>query len=200
MRITEQQKQAVERRILSEARALFTRRDPAAVNTRDIAQAASIAHGTLFNYFATKEALGLALVARALDEGRAAHAGAERATRSAAEELFAVLAAELRALRPLRRLVGWLAPTLALPPADEPLALRVREEELAFMNARLARHGAAEPRATTAHLLWSLQIGLLGFWAGDTSPDDEETLALLDETSALMARLATGKGPEGVTP
>ena len=200
MRITEQQKQAVERRILSEARALFTRRDPATVSTRDIAQAASIAHGTLFNSFATKEALGLALVARALDEARAAHVAAERATRSAAEELFAVFAAELRGLRPLRRLVGWLAPTLALPPADEPLAVRVREEELAFLSARLARHDASELRPTTAHLLWSLAIGLLGFWAADTSPDDEETLALLDETSALMARLATGNGPEGATP
>jgi AcrR family transcriptional regulator len=197
MRITEQQKQAVERRILSEARALFTRREPAAVGTRDIAQAAAIAHGTLFNYFATKEALGLELVARALSEARATHAADPRAAGSPAEELFAVLAAELRALRPLRRLVAWLAPTLALPPVSEPTAVRVRDEELAFLAGRLAQHGVDAPRATSAHLLWSLAVALLGFWAADTSPGDEETLALLDETSALMARLVTGDGAQG---
>lgn len=194
MRITEQQKEAVERRILSAARAQFARRDPAAVSTRDLAQEASIAHGTLFNYFATKEALGLALLVRALDAAHAELAHDPHQARDAAEELFAAVAAELRALRPLRRLVAWLAPTLALPPADVPDAVRVREDELAFLRTRLARHGLAELRATSAALLWSLYVGLLGHWANDTSPDQESTLALLDETTAWMARLAGGGG------
>jgi len=189
MRITEQQKQDVQRRILAEARALFARKDPADVSTRDVAAAADIAHGTLFNYFATKEALGLALItariARAHERFRAKEA--PRAT--LAEDLFALIAAELRELAPLRRLVAALLAALAGSPAAAEAERSPRALERALVAEVLARHGR-ELAPTAEHIHWSLYVGLLGFWAADSSPHREDTLALLDETTRVMAALA----------
>src|SRR5262245_29158286 len=197
MRITEQQKREVQRRILAEARALFSRKDPADVATRDVAAAADIAHGTLFNYFATKQALGLALIAERIAQGHERFRAERRAGATLAEELFALLAAELRALQPLRRLVAAELAALAGAPIesggestgesardDSQVSPRALEREL--VAEVLARHGR-ELRATAEHIHWSLYIGLLGFWAADSSPNREDTLALLDETTRVMA-------------
>lgn len=99
MRITVDAKIATRRRILEMARDRFSRAGFEATTTRDIASAAGIAAGTLFNYFPSKEAIVMALVAEALGE---AHQQFERQARgeSLEEDLFAFIAAELRGIRP----------------------------------------------------------------------------------------------------
>ncbi|HZU35991.1 MAG TPA: helix-turn-helix domain-containing protein [Gemmataceae bacterium] len=57
MRVTAVTKAATRQRILEAARQLFAAKGFEASTTRDIADAAGIASGTLFNYFTTKEAL-----------------------------------------------------------------------------------------------------------------------------------------------
>ena len=57
MRITAETKTATRQRILDVASELFRRKGFDATATRDIALAAGIAAGTLFNYFPTKEAI-----------------------------------------------------------------------------------------------------------------------------------------------
>ena len=67
VRITADAKLVTRKRILDASRELFNRVGFDAATTRDIAQAATIATGTLFNYFPTKEAIAVALVAEALE-------------------------------------------------------------------------------------------------------------------------------------
>ena len=68
MRVTAETKAATRQRILAAARQLFLAKGFDACTTRDIADSAGIATGTLFNYFATKEAI-LASLAVLATEG-----------------------------------------------------------------------------------------------------------------------------------
>src|SRR5439155_13828663 len=99
MRVTAQTKAATRERIIDAARQLFAAKGFEASTTRDIADAAEIASGTLFNYFATKEDILAFLAADAVAaahhefEQRAAYVG------SFEEELFAFVSAGLRKLK-----------------------------------------------------------------------------------------------------
>ena len=66
MRVTAETKAATRQRILEAARQLFATGGFDTSTTRDIADAAGIATGTLFNYFPTKEALLASLAAEAI--------------------------------------------------------------------------------------------------------------------------------------
>src|SRR5262245_61917324 len=102
MRVTPETKAATRKRILEVAQELFARRGFEATTTRDIAGAARIAVGTLFNYFPNKEAIVESLVGEAYtavaDRFAAPTDRTER--RTLEEELFAHAAAVLRKLNP----------------------------------------------------------------------------------------------------
>jgi AcrR family transcriptional regulator len=210
VRITADKKRATRARILAVAAKLFGSRPLADVTTRDVSERAGIAHGTLFNYFPTKEALALSLCGEAL--GRAAAVADARgvATRSVEEDLFAHAAEGLSRLTPYRGWAGELfgatfrpgvdgltdpdeladadpayAPADADAPAD-PYALKARH--LAGVRRRIARwRGPAAANDLTLHLYWSLYLGVLGWWAADDSPHQEDTLAVLDHALAMFA-------------
>jgi AcrR family transcriptional regulator len=185
MRITTAAREATRRRILEVARERFAAQGFDAVTTRDIAGTAAIATGTLFNYFATKEAIAAALVAEALAEARAAFDARTRRGDSLEEELFALVAAELRALRPHRNYVGPVLET-----ALGPLSARrgdaseaMRREHLGVVGRLLEADGRPGPLDPgSAHLYWTLYVGVLSFWAHDQSPNQEDTLAVLDQS------------------
>src|SRR5687768_10967788 len=133
MRITAQAKAATKERILRAARRLLAEKGFDATTTRDIAVAAGIASGTLFNYFPTKEAVVACLAADAIGDALAApdaggDAGAPPGGADTLEEdLFAVVAAGLRKLKHLRRhlpalLETYLSP-LAVAPDEESTSL-----------------------------------------------------------------------------
>jgi AcrR family transcriptional regulator len=185
VRVTADTKLATRRRILEAAQALFERVGFEEAATRDIAAAAGIATGTLFNYFATKEAIALALVAESLRE---AHGQFEKRGRSESleEDLFALVAAELRGLKRLR---SFIRPALevALSPLAKAAASSdgeaIRVDHLELVDRLLAAHGLAEPPSfVTMHLYWTLYTGVLAFWASDSSPHQEQTLAVLDHS------------------
>src|SRR6516165_5376525 len=120
MRVTAETKAATRQRIVEAARQLFAANGFDASTTRDIADAAGIASGTLFNYFETKEAI-LALLA--VESLVAAHRDFEARARDAAsfeEALFAFVAAELRKLKPLRKHLPVLLETVLNPLAEMP--------------------------------------------------------------------------------
>jgi AcrR family transcriptional regulator len=196
MRITEQQKQDVRRRILDEARTLFARREPSSVTTRDVALGARIAHGTLFNYFATKDALVLELVALALEDGRARFRERRRPGSELVEDLFLLVASELDALRSVRALAAHALERALTPLAPAGgTAARVRDDELALLCEVFASHGQAAPAPVVLHVYWSLYLGLLAAGARDASPNQEDTLALLDETTRLWVALIGAPRP-----
>jgi AcrR family transcriptional regulator len=188
MRVTAETKAETRQRILDAARELFAASGYEAGTTRGIADAAGIATGTLFNYFASKEAILAALVAGAIAgiqgdfENRSVGAG------SFEEELFAFVAAGLRKLKPWRKHLPVLLETalnpLTMAPADEAAAMRLSHLETV---ARLAKqHGLGDLPAMALQLYWTLYIGLLMFWAQDDSPKQEDTLELLDSSLAMF--------------
>jgi len=165
---------------------MFAKQGFAAVTTRDIARAVGIATGTLFNYFATKEAIAVELAAGALASARAGWDAGEGPGGPLDEGLFALVAAELRALEPHRGYVGPVLETAwkLLPgPASAPTVAAVRGGHWDRVRALLAAHrpeAAAGP--VTEHLYWTLYTGVLAFWAAEPPPDREETLAVLDHS------------------
>jgi len=191
MRISEDAKQANRQRILDCARQLFLDNGFDSASTRDIARAAGLATGTLFNYFATKEAIAMTLVAEALAPGHQDDTKKPPPGASLEEDLFAFLAAQLRRLKPHR---SYLQPVLerALSPfahaSAAPEGEQMRVAHLEEIGRILSQHGHSCPSFTTLHLYWALFAGVLAFWARDKSRHQEETLALLDQAIQLFVR------------
>jgi AcrR family transcriptional regulator len=193
MRVTAETKAATRQRIVQAAQQLFAEKGFEASTTRDIADAAGIAAGTLFNYFATKEAILGCLAAEAAASAHRDFDGAARERESVEEEsfeeeLFAFVAAGLRKLKPLRKHLTVLLETalspLAAVSADE-AQLRLSHLETV---ARLAKkHGLGELPSVALQLYWTLYTGVLTFWAKDRSAKQEDTLALLDHSLAMFA-------------
>lgn len=187
MRITADEKAATRVKILAAAAELFKSQGFEATTTRDIARAAGIASGTLFNYFAAKEGVVAALAAEALAKARAEFATQEPGE-TLEESLFALCAAEMRRLKPLRKL---LAPLLER--SFSPLPARqldgedaLRADHLEAVSEICRRHGRGELSPVAWQLYWTLYTGALAFWAADSSPKQEDTLALLDESLAMF--------------
>ena len=96
MRVTQKTKEKTRNAILETARGLFASNGFDETTTRDIAAGAGIAAGTLFNYFPSKEALGLALVAEAAEGAEGEYEATRREEEGLEERLFAYVAIQLR--------------------------------------------------------------------------------------------------------
>ena len=187
MRITADEKDATRRRILDAAIRLFKAHGFETTTTREIAAAAEIATGTLFNYFANKEAIVASVAEESLAKAQVAFDG----TASAApleEALFALVAAELRQLKPLRKFIVPLLET-ALSPLSTTRggsndSMRAGHLEIVAGLAR--QRGLGELSAVALQVYWTLYTGVLAYWAGDKSPKQEDTLALLDESMGMF--------------
>jgi AcrR family transcriptional regulator len=145
MRVTAETKHATRDRILDVAKKLFAQQGFDATTTRDIARAAEIAVGTLFNYFPTKESIvarlvndacagaaeeykrrngepapsALSIDAGSIDAGSidaGADCGDDAPTLE--EELFAHAAVILRKLKPYRKYLLAALETTLSPLAD----------------------------------------------------------------------------------
>jgi AcrR family transcriptional regulator len=181
MRVTAETKAATREAILQSARRLFAEQGFDATTTRDIAQEAEIASGTLFNYFKTKEAIVAGMANEALADGLAIGDAAD--AESLEEGLFSLIAVSLRKLKPLRKYLPALLTTSLSPLANDSdggASLRLTHLEAV---ARIAtKHGYRELSPVALQLYWTLYIGVLVFWADDKSPKQEDTLALIDDS------------------
>src|SRR5947199_692619 len=103
MRVTAETKEATRRRILDAARQLFAYDGFDASTTRQIADAAGIASGTLFNYFPSKEAVLACLVTEAVaaaqQEFEKGSGGEKHEPETFEEALFAFVVAGMRRLK-----------------------------------------------------------------------------------------------------
>ncbi|MDD2851219.1 MAG: TetR/AcrR family transcriptional regulator [Desulfuromonadaceae bacterium] len=199
MRISEQAKQDNRIRILEKAVDIFTTKGFDATTTRDIALAAGLATGTLFNYFPSKETLAMTMVTEAFRQGREDFQRRRTGDEDLAEELFLFIASGLRRLRPLRTFLG---PVLERSLSPFPRKSVCQEGEAArqgHLNAVqgiIAGHGFAEaPDYVAMTMYWSLYLGILAFWANDTSPNQEETQALIDYATRMFVQIISGGGP-----
>jgi AcrR family transcriptional regulator len=194
MRITSEEKTATRQRILDAAVQAFRTQGFESTTTRDIATAAGIATGTLFNYFATKEAIVETLAEQALAKARAKLDG-EASAGALEEAIFGYVAAELRQLKPLRKFIKPLLETSLSPLAgaqrcDSPRSLRADHLETVVGLAHQHRIEDLSPIALQVY--WALYIGVLSFWASDKSPKQEDTLALLDQSLAMFVAWLRG--------
>jgi AcrR family transcriptional regulator len=195
MRVTAQTKSATRKRILESARRLFARNGYESTTTRDIAREAGIATGTLFNYFPTKEAIVACLASEAVGDALAETEGGAGGAEALEEGLFAVVAAGLRKLKPLRKHLPALLET-----SLSPLAVTVDKESASLRSGHLeavaalaARHGYGELPPTALQLYWTLYTGVLVFWANDRSPKQEDTLALIDDSVNMFVGWLRGQ-------
>ena len=185
MRITADEKAATRKRILDAAKTLFRSKGFEQATTRDIAREANIATGTMFNYFVSKEAVVVELASQGYEKAHRDFLKNRRSGAEIEEELFALVAAQLRFLRPIRKYVRPLLDT-ALTPATIPQAddtSRLLRADLTEQFATiLTDHGIEEPSSVALNLFWTLYVGVLTFWGSDKSPKQEDTLALLDQS------------------
>lgn len=187
MRITAEARESTRQKILDTAQQQFRSAGFEATTTRDIARAAGIATGTLFNYFPTKEAIATCLVMEA--QPRTARI-ADGDYDSLEEALFAHAANELRSLKPYRKfllpvLEMTLSPLIHAGKDDIGQTLRtthletVRQLALSFVrNEQLT--------SVALQMYWTLYLGMLTFWISDKSPKQEDTLALLDQSVSMF--------------
>lgn len=192
MRITLKKKRETRERICRVARNLFQEKGFERTTTRDIANEAAIATGTLFNYFPTKEALAMALVVGCLVEAQEEFDKQLQGDEALDERLFAHVAMTLRHLRPHRAYIGGVLESTMSPFAmsshgEEPERVRLRHLET--VRDLLTTNGAEEsagPSLVTMHLYWTLFLGVISYWTQDESPQQEDTLVLLDQAMKLF--------------
>jgi AcrR family transcriptional regulator len=189
MRVTAEKKRETRQQILESARKLFGDKGFGSTTTRDIASRAGIAVGTLFNYFPSKEALGMTLVAEALDAARADFERKQRRDESLEEVLFAHVMAGLRRLAEYRHAVGPIVESGLSPFASENgnEGRRVQAAHLETVAGLIAeRERTPAPSFVAVHLYWTLYLGVLAFWSNDDSPNQEDTLVVLDQSLRLF--------------
>ena len=197
MRITKEAKEETASRIVEAAEELFLRNGYERTTTRDIAAASGIATGTLFNYYKTKEALAMHMIAKAMELGQKDFENRKTGKENINEELFMLMAAELRRLRPYRSFVGpVLESGLSLFVKDEPSEIgeKTRMQHLQKIEEIVTRHSCCDvPFDIAASLYWSLYLGILAHWCRDESEHQEETLALIDYTISLFTQTMNDK-------
>jgi len=195
MRITSQAKAATSQRILESATQLFRTVGWDDTTTREIAASAGIANGTLFNYFPCKEAIVAALIGEALEAADREFASRDCDQTSLEEDLFSLIWGGLKALRPYRDFLGPAAETIFSPLAQfsaEKTGDAIRLHHLGMVEQLIAEYGGTEHGGTTPlpavlwQLYWTLYLGVFAFWAADRSPNQEDTLALLDRSLKLL--------------
>jgi AcrR family transcriptional regulator len=196
MRISEQAKQENRARILEKAAEIFTGKGFDATTTRDIALAAGLAAGTLFNYFPSKETLAMTMVAEALGQGCVDFQRRRSGKEDLAEELFLFVASGLRRLRPLRPFLGPVLERSLSPFPRKSVCQEgeaARQGHLHAVQDIIARHGFAEaPDYVAMTMYWSLYLGILAFWTNDETPNQEETTSLIDYSIRMFVQVISG--------
>ena len=186
MRISAAEKIATRKRIIGAAKTLFRSKGFDQATTRDIAKEVGIATGTMFNYFASKEAIVIELVADALEKAQREFQATRREKAGLSESLFAIVAAQLRHLRPLRKYIQPFADVMLSPSvSNDPNVNALRSGLNEQFEQLLHQHGIPEVSSTQLNIFWSLYVGVLRFWSTDKSPKQEDSLAMLDQAIGM---------------
>ena len=197
----ERQKEAVRKRIVDAALALFQSKGFDQTTTRQIARKAKLAEGTIFNYFETKEDIALHFFELEVDHAIATVRTSARLRRAPLEEkLFALIEAQLEFLAPYEKFIGAafvhaLRPTSKI--AFSMQALDLRNRYVAFVQ-ELLQESEGVPSGSVLtwaapSVFWIYYVGILLYWLNDASKGKQHTLALLDRSLKLgVAMLRKG--------
>jgi len=195
MRITTEAKLATRKRILKITAELLRSKGFEATTIRSIARRAKIASGTLFNYFPTKEAIVIELVAVELERARTKFQNQRPLPRSFDETLFALIAIELRHLRPYRACIAPLLQTVSSSSKEKPddSSEQMQQGHLEMVAELAHKFKLGELSPVARQLYWTLYTGVLSFWANDSSPRLEDTFALIDQSLAMYVAWLAGE-------
>jgi len=163
---------------------------------RAIAREAGVATGNAYYYFSSKEELIQEYYAR----NAAEHAAACRDVLAAQTRFGPRLRGVLRALVETQAPYRSFAATVYARAADTASPLSpFSAEASAARTAALALYGQvicgsrlrvpAFLRERLPELLWLYSVGIMLYWARDTSPGGQRTMRLIDATVPLAARL-----------
>jgi AcrR family transcriptional regulator len=198
MRITAEAKEATRSRILSVAKRRFRATGFDSTSVRDIAAEASIATGTLFNYFASKEEVAVALAEDAIHKARQEFSSKRQEGASLRKDLFLQVSTQLRSFKPLRNCFQPVIDSALAAPmlnGGSEAGRRLREAELDAVAEILRAHKIDAERWTmTVPIYWGLYVGVLTFWLSDTSSKQEDTLAMLDQSTNMFVTWLESKG------
>ena len=195
------QKEAVRKRIVDAALALFQSKGFDRTTTRQIARKAKLAEGTIFNYFETKEDIALHFFELEVDHAIATVRTSARLRRAPLEEkLFALIEAQLEFLAPYEKFIGAafvhaLRPTSKI--AFSMQALDLRNRYIGFVQELLQESGSVPSGSVLTwaapSVFWIYYVGILLYWLNDASTGKQHTLALLDRSLGLgVAMLRKG--------
>ena len=191
MRVTRAVQDETRKRILTVSRGLFRSHGFEHTTTTEISAASSVAKGTVFNYFPSKELIAVALVAKSLESVQKKFEKQGPDGESLEEDLFAYIWSGIRALRPHKKYLQPVIETCLCPVAKEDHQELVNDVKATHtVNSKAGRapwhRRAASP--VELQLYWTLYSGIVAFWANDTSPHQEDTLAMLDHATRMFAK------------
>jgi AcrR family transcriptional regulator len=183
-------------RILDAALELFRTRGYAETTMRQIADAAGVAVGNAYYYYASKDALILAFYERNHTDHLALLGDALDHTKDFAERLRVLLRTKVDSAMPYRRLSTKLFTSAADPESplspfsaeSAPLrgeAVRLLADVVSGSSLRVGK----DLRADLPELLWLYEMGVILYWVHDSSPGCERTYALIDRTVPIVERL-----------
>lgn len=183
-------------RILDAALDLFRTQGYAETTMRQIADAAGVAVGNAYYYFASKDQLILAFYERNHADHLRILGDALDRTREFQDRLRTVLRTKVDAAMPYRRLSTKLFTSAADPESplspfsleSAPLraeAIRLMAEVVAGSSLRVGK----DLRADLPELLWLYEMGVILYWVHDASPGCERTYALIDRTVPMVEKL-----------
>jgi AcrR family transcriptional regulator len=183
-------------RILDTALELFRTKGYGDTTMRQIAEAAGVAVGNAYYYYASKDALILAFYERNHTDHLALLGDRLDGTRDFAERLRLLLRTKIDSALPYRRLSTKLFTSAADPESPlspfSPESAPLREAAVRLMadvvNGSSLRVGK-DLRADLPELLWLYEMGIILYWVHDGSPGSERTYALIDRTVPVVERL-----------
>lgn len=188
--------EATRERILDAALDLFRTQGYAETTMRQIAQAADVAVGNAYYYFASKDQLILAFYERNHADHVAALGDALETTKEFRERLRVLLRTKVDSAMPYRRLSTKLFTSAADPESPlspfSPESAPLRASAIALMaevvDGSSLRVGK-DLRADLPELLWLYEMGIILYWVHDPSEGCERTYGLIDRTVPIVERL-----------
>lgn len=198
-----QSKEAIKKRIVNAALALFQTKGFEGTTTRAIARKAGIAEGTVFNYFRSKEDIALYFFEQEVGHAVAAVRDNPRLQKAPLEEkLFTLVESQLEYLAPYERFIGAallhaLKPASALGPFSH-RAMELRHRYLGFVEELIEESIPKRKQNPLAFLapevFWIYYVGTLLYWLYDSSEEKQNTLAFLDRSLTIgVSLLRRGK-------
>lgn len=189
MRVTKATQLETKNRIIEVTRKLLADRGWSAMTMRDVARGAEIAAGTVFNYFASKEELFLALLSEVWSQGEVQWRERGIEPEEPLEScLYGLISDLFSALQPLQEAIRQVNAEGINPLLrDSPAMLALKKDHLDEVARLLVRFGHEASEWPLTHY-WLLLAGALVRWARDDSAAHEVTRAFLDYMIRAFAR------------